>query len=319
MNVTRRLLADSLPSTWAKIGAGIGFVAGPAGIFRVLLELIPAAPQWEAWAKILLLAGVYAVIGIAFLIVLHFLALKKAYARTPEDENPHRLLCRLDGEQIGLIRIEHTTHTDIANDFSAKIFYQSRIKAIAPRVDGMEHFASVPSRPAGLEGVLVTEAEERREGHTQIRPVIARQTANDCFFVLNFVPPLRRGQEIMYSYRQNFPAQTFITSADELAARRLDFDYSTDMIPYPTERLVSTVVFPHGFIPQWVRYDVWMGKAFVRHVSEYVRLETLGAFESGYTADNRLYMKLDVQYPVRGLIYVLRWMPPGGDQQRLLI
>lgn len=315
MITPRRFLADSLPKSHQQFFAGFAYIGATITIWRTLLALIPEADTWGMLGKGLLLLGTGIEVALAFLVVLSIYALKGVYQKFPEAPDPHRRLCLLDGEMYGLIRKKHKTYIEIEDDFSGAVHYESTIKAIASRVDGIEHFTAIPSRPEEVKEDIHTEAKAKEEVHTHVKPEIVRQTPHETFIKLNFVPPLQRDREIVYTYEQKLPEGTFVSSAEGMRKRSLAFDYCTDLITYPTEQLHSTIVFPKGFVPQWLGYDVWTGKAQVRHMSEYVRLESVGAFVSGYTEHKRLYICLDVSNPIRGLIYVLCWMPPKGGQQ----
>jgi hypothetical protein len=93
-----------------------------------------------------------------------------------------------------------------------------------------------------------------------------------------------------------------------LKGERERFEYTYTRISYPTDHLVIKIVFPPDFIPDEPAFDVWYGEGRVRHEREYGRIAP--GFLSRWDSNKRLYLRLEVEYPLLGLTYLLRWHPP---------
>ena len=97
---------------------------------------------------------------------------------------------------------------------------------------------------------------------------------------------------------------------EELKAKNMDFEFCAMRIIYPTAHFKYKLIFPKGFYPISYGFDVWLGQGRVRHVNEYIRLQQKKFWREGKQSDSKIFIELSVLYPLQGLIYALKWIPP---------
>lgn len=173
-----RLLSETVDSSLSGFFRIVGYITADLAIWGALLKILPAATSWTALENAMLLVGVTGVLTLAALTFLSQKALRAAYEKLPEDVNPHQRLCRLDAEVYGLVRLDYRTHTEIADDFSATVYYDLRIKAYTS-LDRIEHFAGIPTKPEDVDGTIVTRLGSDQDKQTRIVFQIVRETKRE--------------------------------------------------------------------------------------------------------------------------------------------
>ena len=136
-----------------------------------------------------------------------------------------------------------------------------------------------------------------------------RADQRQCYWNINFVPALKEGQVVSYRYRQKTLPGAFARSLQEMRAHNLEYEFFSNHVTYPTEKLQIRVTFAPEITPRRIGYDVWLGSGRTRHMGEYARVQTDRDFESNRDADNKVYGQLQVAYPIQGLRYVITWVP----------
>jgi len=220
-------------------------------------------------------------------------------------------LCELDSFYVGAKFIDYKIITDIKEDFSAEEFYRMTIKARGGDLHCIEHFSGIPSKPDDIYGKVLGELITDKFKDIQIKAEIIYPSRHDARWIIRFQPPLEENEEIYIEYKESMPPGTFLGKFSMLAARSLEYDYSSDNILYPTEHLSTKVVFPINFFPKNVDFDVWLGLARSRHQKEKNRLFNERCFKKLREERGRYWIGLDINNPIHSLRYVLCWHPPG--------
>ena len=135
------------------------------------------------------------------------------------------------------------------------------------------------------------------------------------YTVIKVSPPLSEGQSITYQMTEMLPSNLYAIglTEEELAARETPYDYFGWNINRPTRKLSLRVWFPEGVKPDVYSGEVRYASAAPGFPSERLQHEEQKRLKRPSLAGpegNRYVLKLDVDYPMIGLIYVLRWRPP---------
>lgn len=137
--------------------------------------------------------------------------------------------------------------------------------------------------------------------------------------ILKISPPLYEGAIVTYEVVEKLPDGLYAigyTRAD-LEKRPTKDDYFGWNINRPTKKLIIQVTFPHFDAPQIysaeVRYASASGFSAVR--PQYEEQKRLRPKLIGPSEDNQYTLNLEVEYPMHGLVYILRWQPPVLEKQ----
>lgn len=134
---------------------------------------------------------------------------------------------------------------------------------------------------------------------------------------LTISPPLEEEQMITYEMREELAAVTFAIqlTEDEISNRKIPYDFFNWNINRPTNKLVLETHFPPHTDPTVfsaeVRYASASGFPSVRLQEQEQKWYEPYWVDS--LEDNRRILKLEVDYPMLGLIYGLRWQPVPLD------
>lgn len=143
----------------------------------------------------------------------------------------------------------------------------------------------------------------------------AEQSRQLSAVVIEVSPPLSPGQHITYQMTEKLPPKLYAIglAEEQLDGQEAHYDYFGWSVNRPTRRLSLRVYFPENVKP-----DAYGGEASyyastapgfaserLQH-EERIRLERLPLLER---ERGRYVLRLDVDYPMLGLIYILRWRP----------
>ena len=132
--------------------------------------------------------------------------------------------------------------------------------------------------------------------------------------VVRIDPLLRYGDELTYELRETVPSKLYAIGygEDELKKRDTPYDYFGWNITRPTRKLLVEVGFPRDFVPEGHDREVRFASASPglpaerRQREQEKRLAKPHRFEH---EPQRWALRLSVDYPMIGLIYMIRWQP----------
>lgn len=183
------------------------------------------------------------------------------------------------------------------------------------KIDELETYLSTPESSEedengeiGLIGV-----ESLNETYTVVKKDEASQPGKTIVTIM-INPDLTNGDELDYQIKEQLPEDLFainLTNA-ELEKRELPYDYFGWNINRPTKKLSVRVHFPvmrekrPKFINSEVRYASASGIPSRYHEEEKKRVTGPNV---EFDAIGRCILKLDIDYPMIGLIYIICWEP----------
>ena len=228
------------------------------------------------------------------------------------DEQVYVWLAERYGWAHGALSVECT----IEEDGSASIRRRVQVEAYS-EISQLDTFLLIPeSSPDGEEERIIE--PERVRSLTPGRDISSRRPSEPArelsMILLAIYPPLQDGESLMYELEEHTSPGLYAINPgeEELSQRKTPYDYFGWHISSPTRRLSLKVYFPAGFKPYFyeteVRYTiVATGLASEgRQQKEEDRLEKPSLV--GPEA-NRYVLKLDVDHPMTGFVYIIRWWP----------
>lgn len=206
----------------------------------------------------------------------------------------------------------------IINDDGSAVVYR-RIKVTAT-----SQFAELDTFLYAPEPTSAGEPWELDPAFVEVRSLTAGQRIEVTDFkresgrlsaLLRIEPPLLSGESMTYEMRQKLPAAfyTIYLSPTEFDPEEDNFDYWGWTINRPTRKLHLRVYLPQGNVkPQDHNLQVRYASAsdFPAQRAQYEERARANKVELQGPDGGRYILDLSVEYPVTGLIYVLRWLPP---------
>jgi hypothetical protein len=135
---------------------------------------------------------------------------------------------------------------------------------------------------------------------------------NKVSLLLVIAPRLHHGDEFIYRLAQKTSPRSFAIDLtdEEVAKRETPYDYFAWNINRPTRKLIMTVEFPRNYKPtiydREVRFASASGSpAEQRQFEEQKNLQRFTFSDHREVAS----LNLEVDYPMTGLMYLLRWDP----------
>ena len=128
----------------------------------------------------------------------------------------------------------------------------------------------------------------------------------------NIAPPLFDGDSVTYEMAEELPVNFYAIgyTQDALDNRQTKDDYFGWTINRPTKKLSLRVTFPTGDEPQLYNGEVRFASAsgFSARRFQYEEQKRLRPVLESWDSDRHV-LKLEVDYPMTGLVYILRWTP----------
>ncbi len=298
-----RLLRDNLRSTYAKVAAAAAVLLAWTAPFKAA-EYLGIESKSHRWLAV---CAFYAVLAIVTLVAFLIRSLRQAYERLGPGVPSQKALADLAAKFIGVEKQVMIDECQIHADGSSVSVNDVTLFAHTHRVTKLEQTSSTPSAPEVTNGSLDVKAEARRDRDMRITSEILRQTSKQCFWSINFLPELRKGNSAQFRYRITTASGSFARSLEEMKSRGLDREHYSHQISVPTAQFTVKLTFDDEITD--LSYDVWLGRGGLRHFEEYVRVAQSDYFSTGLDADGKLFGQLCVSYPVYGLRYVITWKP----------
>lgn len=161
----------------------------------------------------------------------------------------------------------------------------------------------------------------RRSNEGTMTNRIIRKDANILIWLVEFTPPLKRGEVVFYSYSYkklrtlNWTREDCeVLFRDGLSSKQLAAWRYT--LSAPTELFTITVRFPDNYpiaLPPSGGFCAYFGMA--EDLQEKTKLIAENAFTANYdTAHNKWEVNLKVNNGRVGMSYELQWIPPSSTQ-----
>jgi len=138
--------------------------------------------------------------------------------------------------------------------------------------------------------------------------------------VLTIAPKLAPGDHVTYVVDQRLPAGLYAVdlTADQMSRRKQTFDYFGWAINRPTRSFSLLVYFPVGYKPESYDFSVWYASSAPGIPSELTQYEEQKSLKRPSLLGpegGRYCLALEVDTPMLGLIYDLRWEPISKPPQ----
>lgn len=200
----------------------------------------------------------------------------------------------------------------IRDDGSASLVRMIDLEAYS-QVTTLETYLAIPEkstsgsiRDIGLEDI------ESEPPFREVKATKVEQHSNRLSVSLSIDPPLRKGDLLKYKMQENLAKKLYSIelTAEQQKLREKQYDYSGWNINLPTKKIVLKVFIPTKAKPKefWaeVRYASTAGFPANRIQLE----ETERLPKPSFSFEGELFvLKLEVDYPMLGLIYLLAWEP----------
>jgi len=251
------------------------------------------------WVTILLAITLW-----AYLRTMVILSQKKD---APEED--HHYLQQLDAKFYGISRKLLYVETELFNEGYTTSKHRIELTSTTDKVYSIEHSSTLPHAPLDGDRPIDLQVPDQLIDEVKLKPVILSLSKNKLFWQLNFLPCLPKGKKVHYNYSETSPRGSFAMTFEELKNRKMDYEYFSMRISYPTEHYKQKLIFPVKFDPTYYDYDVWLGEGKVQHPEEFHRLRNF--WHVGREKDGRMYIEISIKHPIHGLIYALKWIPPA--------
>jgi hypothetical protein len=230
-------------------------------------------------------------------------------------ESAERIAFRFQAERYGLGYERLGVHCTIQPDGSAIIERDVLLEAFS-ELDTIDTFLMVteknsPPREPIEDRSLVSQTA----GKTLAREVVLGKQGASLTRV-RVIPSLRPRERLHFCFRQAAPAGAFaigLTPA-QMEARGSREDHFGWTINRPTGALHLTLRFPPSFMPIWHDREVSYAEALFGstglQIPQRTERERLRGPFLVETAPQQYELTLDVDYPMVGLVYRIKWQPP---------
>jgi len=234
---------------------------------------------------------------------------KKEWQEQPD--TPSRLT-RLASALCGVVYYNHVTDGTLKHDGAFELVSRLAMAATVSGVDSIEHHVYAPHAPEQWDQAIELTAQDKDDKSVRLMPVIVEKSAQRLEWLLKAIPEFKRNDRIEYRYKEDVPPGSFAMTRKELFERNMQWESMDVFAEWPTERMSLSVKMPAGFVPADHDFDVWFGvHNKLRHQQEYARLRALDFWRINRNPQtNEIVYTLDVTFPIQGLHYAIKWIPP---------
>lgn len=196
----------------------------------------------------------------------------------------------------------------ICNDGSAKVLRRIKVNAHA-EIAHLDTYLLIDGNVNNENRSKVRSINDERE----IMLVNTKKEAGQLSGELLINPALQKGDSLIFAMEENLSSRLFAIgmTEDELSTRNSPYDYFNWNINRPTKQLILEVHFPNFAKPYVfggeVRYASASGFPSVRLHD--IELKHLSPPKWVEPHNKKEVLKLEVNYPMVGLIYGIRWQP----------
>lgn len=203
----------------------------------------------------------------------------------------------------------------IDRDGSAEVQRSSTILAFSV-INSIDTYLLVPE--SAIEGEQRTVGFLNIESLSPDRNVIITNKKNESqrqSVEISFAPPLRSGDEAQILMEEELPNGLFAIdlTQEQINQRKKPYDYFAWNINRPTRHLKLQIFIPDSYTPGIYQAEVYYASAS-GFPDERVQYEEQKRIQNPVRTivDGRCILTLEVDYPMIGLIYMVRWNPKVG-------
>jgi len=220
----------------------------------------------------------------------------------------HRMAQTVNAALHGLVRYKFKVECDLDALGGMTVDHQIEFAATREGIDSIESFTWLPTTEQA--NAIQIEASAKQMHGIKIYPDVIEQKPEGLVKGIRTIPSLPLGKRLSYGWKETLPTGSFAMTLDEMQGRGLPYEYYFVGIRCPTELLDLSVLLPHGFEPNQPDCDVWYGQhTRVQYLGEYARLLEQGFVKTKWVK-GRLKVHVEVKFPIYGLVYVVKWLPP---------
>lgn len=312
-------LSNILESKWIR---GIAFLVGLiAGIAKVADSIIPTAVQ-PIVTVCLVITAIYLVAVIAQLFIERTITeqIEKknnkqvSYDKHTFVENAEHTYQYIS-ERYGIGYLSLDVQWNIKEDGSALLQRTIDTKAYST-VERLDTYLLVPEGdPVGNERHISHDIIESLDPDPDrnITLIDIKRELNKLSALIAISPPLNPGDTTKFRMKERLSTGLYAVnlSPSEVSQREKPYDYSGWTINRPTKKLSLQVFFPEGMKPKVYGAEVRYASAsgFPSEQLQYEEQKRLNKARLLGPEGGRYVLTLDVDYPMIGLIYILRWHP----------
>jgi len=290
-------------SRWRNIPTVITIVGFIAAVFGIL-------PPVSDWIHLMVsgILGGLSFIYIFWLIVDISYALGQRWSGT-DRIRLHQVISRLHGLEYARLELYGKLDTD------GSMVFTRTMEAVAhdEGINAIDHYMHTPEALTRLgptaPDIPVPTVEIIQGKHTATA-TIHRQSKDHLRFIVNFTPQLRVDNPVVYVTKEHYSKQTFAIFCDQLRevpTNVRDREYFAWDITHPTKSFKLEIEFPPNLHPKTFEPEVWRGASRVVKDNETMAIwESLKPVPRGDSTS----LVLEVDYPLLGLTYVIKWKPP---------
>ncbi len=224
-------------------------------------------------------------------------------------EEAYKYLAERYGIGYDQLAVACTVHSD----GSAEVRRRVEVKAYS-EIRQLDTFLLIPESPPPGEKWTIDPLQVRSlsPDYNVSRRTFGQQGRLSALIMIS--PQLGAGEQFTYELTEQLPASLYaIDLAEEkLAERKTSYDYFGWSINRPTRKLSLKVYFPEEVKPEVYGFEVRYASAAPGIPSESFHLEERKRFARPNLIGpqgGRYVLTLEVDHPMIGLIYILRWQP----------
>jgi hypothetical protein len=229
-------------------------------------------------------------------------------------ENAYRYSAERYGIGYGWLEVQCTIHPDGSAEVQRKVEVEGHSE-----ISELDTFLLIPEKPPPGEkwDIDFVQVRSLSPGYNVSLIHIPEQEGK-LSALIAISPQLGEGQSVIYEMIEKLPPRLYAINftKEELAKRKSPYDYFGWNINRPTRRLSLRVYFPEDVKPDVYVLEVRYASAAPGIPSESFQYKEQGRLEKPSLVGpegGRYFLKLDVDYPMIGLVYILRWQPLVKD------
>jgi hypothetical protein len=206
-------------------------------------------------------------------------------------------------------------HCIIDEDGSATVVRDVQVEAFST-VGELDTFIRIKEEDPFGQSRNIKKGKITTRSDRNLKLIVIEEKPGMLLADIKIAPSLKKGEKLQYAIEEHLPKGLFAINLDEdeLSKRETKYDYFGWHINRPTKSFALKVEFPPNIIPidydAEVKYAASAGNPSNR--VQYEEQNNLKPIIVEHNA-NRSILRLEVNYPLYGLVYILRWEPvPRG-------
>lgn len=146
----------------------------------------------------------------------------------------------------------------------------------------------------------------------------SKKNSHELSAIIDIAPPLTEGEHVTYEMIEQLPPKLYAINLNDLEIyqRKTPYDYFGWSINRPTRKLYLNVFFPEFFVPHDYGVEVRYASAsnFPSETLHHKEMEFIKkSLKTTGPEGGRYALRLDIDDPMIGLIYLIRWQPLHKD------